>query len=289
LRPAGYAAGLALLVAAVVMVWRQRESVSAAWEAVDRPSILMLLALAGTVLLSISLTSFVLRFLLLRYGRVGVVEMHALIAAASLLNFLPMRPGLIGRVAYHKAVNGIRAVDTARTVVQALAISGAVVAYLALAAVVCMWRGWSLWPAVLIPLPMIAGAALVGPLRPWMLASLLRYLEVLSWGMRYFLAFALLGSPIEPTGALALACAGVIATFIPFFGNGLGLREWAIGLLAPLLTDHQLELGITADLVNRAMEIVIFCGTGLAGMAWLAANRRGEPRSPQRQSRHPSG
>ena len=227
------------------------------------------------MLLSISLTSFVLRLLLSRYGRVGVIEMHALIAAASLLNFLPMRPGLFGRIAYHKAVNGIRAMDTAKTVIQALIISACVVSYLALSAVVCAWQEWSLWPAALAAPAVLAAASMRRSLRVWALASLLRYVEVLAWALRYYLAFALLGSPIDPTGALALASAGVIVTFIPFFGNGLGVREWAIGLLAPLLTEYDLELGISAELVNRAMEIVIFLATGLAGMAWLGAKRRG--------------
>ncbi len=63
---------------------------------------------------------------------------------------------------------------------------------------------------------------------------------------------------------------------VPTGGNGLGVREWAIGLAAPLLTDYQIELGLTADLVNRAAELVVIVVAGLASITWLG--RRGKRR-----------
>jgi hypothetical protein len=61
---------------------------------------------------------------------------------------------------------------------------------------------------------------------------------------------------------------------VPIVGNGLGLREWAVGLAAPLLTPYVLGLGLAADLVNRATELVVILVLGLGGMAWLTWHAR---------------
>lgn len=42
-----------------------------------------------------------------RYGRVGFVEMCWLIGGSWLMNYLPLKPGLVGRMAYHRVVNGV--------------------------------------------------------------------------------------------------------------------------------------------------------------------------------------
>ena len=73
--------------------------------------------------------------------------------------------------------------------------------------------------------------------------------------------------------AIAFACVSVVASMVPLFGNGLGVRQWAIGLLAPVLTTYRLELGVTAELVNLAGELIMLLLLGTAGAAWLARRR----------------
>ncbi len=65
--------------------------------------------LLGSVLANLLLTGLLFTVLISRYGNVGRVEMQALIATATLLNFLPLRPGLFGRIAYHRTFNAIPA------------------------------------------------------------------------------------------------------------------------------------------------------------------------------------
>ena len=125
-----------------------------------------------------------------------------------------------------------------------------------------------------IPVPLLLAGATIGQLRVWLLAALLRYAEVLVWGARYYAAFKLIGVPVEPHEALVLACISMIASMVPFVSNGLGLREWAVGLASPLLKVGQLEHGITAELVNRAAEMAVILILGLIGLAYLAARRR---------------
>ena len=279
LRRAGLAAGLILLVAAVVTVVGQRETIANALDAVAHPLPGRLAVLAGAVVANIILTGLVFSVLMSRYGRVGLLEMQALIAAASLLNFLPLRPGLFGRIAYHRSVNEIPAVATVKTILQAMALTIAVAAWLAVALALTAFTPAPLWGLVAAPVPVLAVSLVFSRLRIGAAAALLRYLEVMVWAVRYQAAFALLGSPIPVESALAFACVSMVAMLVPLVGNGLGVREWAVGLTAPLLTPYQLQLGLAADLVNRAAELLIILALGLAGVGWIAWHRQTDHRS----------
>jgi hypothetical protein len=150
----------------------------------------------------------------------------------------------------------------------------AVAAYLALALVAAGRLAVPLWAPVGVPVPLLVAATAFRRSRVWVVAGLIRYLEIMVWAVRYHAAFALLGSPIDANGALAFACVGSVSMLVPFVGNGLGLREWGIGLAAPLLTPYALELGLAAELVNRAAELVVILVLGLGGVAWVAAHAR---------------
>jgi hypothetical protein len=279
LRRAGFVAGLLLLGAALLMAWRQRDEVGEAFAAVgDLPPVTLLVytvVLLGTVAVNVGLSGVTFSALVSRYGRVGFLEMQALIAASALLNYVPMRAGLIGRVAYHRAYNDIPVAASAKVIVQAVGLSVAGALYLGLAIVVA-YR----WPAVLmiaslLPLAVLTVLAWLAPARRALaIAGVARYAELLVLAVRYWVAFALLGLTLETPAALAFAAVSAMATMIPFLSNGLGAREWAIGWMAQVLTPFQLGLGITADLLNRAAELVGIVPLGLIALGWLARRRR---------------
>lgn len=273
-RPAAMAAGALLVAAAIVVVVRQRGALDAAMAAMKRPQPGMVAMLLAGVAANVVLTALCLRILIARFGRVGALEMQALVATATLLNYLPLRPGLLGRVAWHRARNGIAATATVRTLIEATLISAAIAG--AMAAALLLWRyaGIALWAGVALPgVLLVAAAAAVPAWRRLSLAGIVRYAEVLVWALRYHAAFALIGSPIDAGTALALACVGMVAMLVPLVGNGLGVREWAVGLAASRLAGGVLELGLTADLVNRAAELVVVSVLGLLGAGWLARAR----------------
>lgn len=274
LRWVGLAVGAGLLAAAVITVAREHETIAVALDTVRRPTAGTAFLLAGTVVANVVLAGLTFSVLIARYGRVGLLEMQALIAAAALLNFLPLRPGLFGRIAYHRTVNGIPAMDSVKAVVQAAGLSVAVAAYLALALAVSVQLAVPLWATAGLPVPVLAAATAVRGLRIWVLAGLTRYLGVMVWAVRYHAAFTLLGSPIDADAALAFACVSSLAMLVPFVGNGLGLREWGVGLAAPLLTPYALQLGLMGELVNRGAELVVVLVLGLGGLAWLTARAR---------------
>lgn len=274
LRRLGLLLGAVLLVAAIILIARQHDFLARAFSAIRQPSMPHLFLLLACVLGNVVLTALMFSVLMSRYGKVRLIEMQALIGAATLLNFLPLRPGLFGRIAYHKTINHIPAADTAKTIGQAIALSLGVAGCLALCLVLAVQFHLTLWVVLAMPFALLAFGTLVGSTRLWALAGLIRYVEVFVWAARYYAAFALIDYTISIESALAFACISMIATLVPFFSNGLGLREWAIGLAAQLLTDYQLEHGITAELVNRAGELIVVLIAGLVGIAWLAHLRR---------------
>lgn len=277
LRLAATIIGALLLAAALIVVWRQRDAFWTAFGSLRSHSpgrlTLYLLIVAGSVAANLVLSGLLFSALISRYGKVGLREMQALIASATLMNFVPMRPGFFGRIAYHKAVNGIAVIDSTKTVMQAMILSALIAGYFVVAVFLSATFSVDLRFLAFGSLAvLVASAAFLPKTRIWLWAASARHAEVLVASARYFAVFALIGSPIDFRAAVAFACVNMIAGMVPFFANGLGLREWAIGLVTPLVTDYRMELGMTADLaVNRAVELIVVLAAGLAGIAWLAA------------------
>lgn len=214
-----------------------------------------------------------------RYAKTRLSETVALIGGAWLLNYLPMRPGMVGRFAYHKKYDGIQIRQSARVLIESMiatAIAGAVMAALALAPLQGVPR------FMLLAVPVFAAmcaAALLGRGAgdAWRLAVVLglRYLDLAVWVARYLAVFAIVGRPLAIEEAVAIALVSHAALLLPIAGNGLGLREWAVGLTAGLLpgSDGQTEIGLAADLVNRGFEVLVAVPVGLVCLGWLARRR----------------
>jgi uncharacterized membrane protein YbhN (UPF0104 family) len=104
---------------------------------------------------------------------------------------------------------------------------------------------------------------------------LMRYADLIVWALRMAVAFAIIGRPIPLTVGLLLAAAIQIAYLVPVTGAGLGVAEWAVGLVAAMsVSALDPADGIAASLVNRAAEIVTAVPLGLLAGASLARQRR---------------
>lgn len=277
-RIAGWVVGLGLLAAAVTIVVTRRETIDDAWQALREPEPGPIVGLIAAVLFSIVATGVVFRLLLRRFGHVGFGEMTALIAASTLLNVLPLKPGLFGRIAWHRVTNGISPVHSVQTIVEAVAISAAAIGSLVLGLFVAHLSGVEDPTSALIglagPTAVVLVAASVRPTRGYALAALVRSADLATWGARYWLVFSLLDLSIGPSVALALAAASTATSLIPIVGNGLGLREWVIAVLAPMLTGVDQTAALIAELVNRAAEMAVILPCGLVSIAILASIRR---------------
>ncbi len=230
-------------------------------------------------------TSLLFLTLTRAHGRVGAGEMGALIGAAGLFNYLPMRPGLVGRVAYHRAVNGIPVMASVRVLATTIALSAVGIALLLLASLVAARIDGPDAKLGALLMPGVVGAvlawfAMARGLGAWRLLGglTLRYLDLLVWVSRYAVIFALVGRPIDPAQAAAIAAVSQIASVVPLAGNGLGLREWAVGWAGAALPSWfaggpaapSTEAGLSADLIHRAAELPAAIVIGLASTVWLA-------------------
>lgn len=290
----GFLIGLGLLCAAGAALLLHRDALSSAIDALRSASPGMFaLALAGP-LVSVALASVTFWVLTTRYGAVGRGEMFALIGSAWLMNYLPLWPGMIGRLAYHKSVNGIAVRDSAKAIIwanllnliAAMCLLGMVVVGLAIFGA----EHIGLAALAMAPAPLLLAAGAYARIkRPepdpevWriLVALGVRVVELHVHALRTFVCFSLVGAPIGWGGALAIASVSGLAGAINIAPNGLGVREWVVGLVAPALPvsltlrgDLRLTQGLSADLVNRAAEVVVAIPVGLTCAAWLARRAR---------------
>jgi hypothetical protein len=257
--------GIALFIAAITILATRRDNLADALDAARHAppwliTAVVLLPIANWLTVSMSLA-----LLTRRFGHVRSTEMAALTGSAWLLNYLPMRPGMLGRMAYHKRYNNIRIKDSARVLIESLAFGGIALALLLAIAWVIPLRGVSLAAAVAAPAII---AAVVGLIRRSRLAAgfAFRYVDVLIWVARYAAVFALIGHPLSLRDAVLVASVSQIVLLLPLAGNGLGVREWAIDLAA--------ASGLLADVVNRAAEVLVAVPVGLLCGAIVAKHLR---------------
>jgi hypothetical protein len=275
----GFVAGLALFGAAVWTIATGDHGFEEAWDAARNAPWWIVGAVLLLPVLNWLLISECFRALTGRYARLGRVEMSGLIASAWLLNYLPMKPGMFGRLAYHKHVNGVRYADSARVLGFSVSLTGLSLGLL-IAAEILMRLGGPPWLWVALPAGVLAGAALLLRGRgPWTgrvaYAATLRYLDSLVIVARYAAAFVLIGEPLSFADAVLVGIIAQLAFLVPI-GNGLGVREWAVRLAT-------MPVGLLADVVNRAAETVVLAPIGIAGTVWsvreVRRRRAGRPAS----------
>lgn len=302
-RIVGGVLGLALLGLAAWIVVRDASTLRDAWASIQNASPWLLLAVLALPVLSWSLTAMMYCSLtnrdrdIVRRRHVRLTEMHAVLGSAWLLNFLPARPGMVGRIAYHTQVNRIPLPSVIKASLWAVVCGVAASATLvAVALMLMLLRDVSaagLQPAVQlagIALPAVTLACGAWLLRTReghrrvLLALLARYLDVLTWLARYACIFAMLGRPLSLLEAAALAAASQASNMVPLVGNGMGVREWASALLAPALpavdgaATLTRSLTLSAELVHRASEVLVAVPIGLASMAVVSRRAMGRRR-----------
>lgn len=284
-RIALFSVGLALLVGALYKALSgSADAVIVFQSAGEHPAALIALLLLPLVCLALASASFWV--LTTRFGKVGTVEMFGLLGGAWLLNFLPLKPGVFGRLAYHKAVNKIDVRWSALVVVQSIfvgVVCFAIQIALALAGAVLELSEWSRAGLIGLPLPIAIVGAIALPRNGatphwWRFAAAFafRYADSLVWALRYSILFSLAGRPVGVSGSAAIAGISQSASLVPFAGNGLGVREWLVGFSARILPqwfgdgrDMPVAFGISTELLNRACEVAVAVPLGLVCVWWL--------------------
>lgn len=286
LRIMAWGCGVGMLVVAVWMIVRDpamsQATLSRLRDGLSRLNAAQVLALALLPLASLFLTSLCFWHLMRVHGSVKLVEMWHLIAASWVLNLLPLKPGLVGRVVYHSKVNQIPATTSIRVLIEAT-VSG-IVGVALLSGVVLRHKVGAPWfdavvGAVFLLLIVLAlwGAARPAQLVPRIAgAVLIRLLDAFTWVLRYGLLFRILGVDLPIEHAAIIAAGAQAAAYVPLVGNGLGVREWVVGALSKWTSASSvaLQIGLAADVLNRLIELVVLGPIGLLGVWWVARRVR---------------
>lgn len=289
------AAVLLLALAMIIAVKQVDLSILAAVEI--RVWLAFVVLVAGNLFLA-SLMFWVVTLSFDAVPRVGLVRMTQLVTASALLNFLPLRPGLIGRAAILRTHHNLPLRQSAIILLIILITGGLVTLAIGLA-------------ALFITNPLVLGASLIGltvlmsvctgPIaskilrRRLLLAWLwvpIRMTDALVASMRLWVAFWVMGHPLDARQALVAGAAGLIIAMIGLTPNGLGLKEWAIALITQAMAVTAVQVGLAATLVDRSMEAMVVIVAGLAAIVlmrrWLAEGVSASKRAPQSTCDHTS-
>jgi hypothetical protein len=234
--------------------------------------------LPATVVGNLLITSLIFWVITRSYDarpKVPATEMFWLISASALLNYLPLRPGLLGRAAYLKLKYDLPVRQSVLILLIVLVLGAAVL--LGAAAVVVIV------PVVVLPV-VGACATLVATVLVWGVAPRilrrpieagwswvpLRLLDLSLGTLRLWVAFAVVGHAVGWADAIVLAAAGMLIAMAGLTPNGLGLREWAIGLLAGMMgkgdPEETFAIAAAAALVDRAIEAIVVAIVGSFAM-----------------------
>ncbi len=274
----GWIVSVGLLSAAFFTIWSRWDDLSKAIKSIERPDIGVLLSLIMIMILSQGFVSESFRQLLNRSGianngsePIEKSEMFWLVMMSGMLNWLPMRAGLIGRTVYHSKVNGIPTTKSLRVLFESILIIVSMAGVALLMAIMSnLYNVHTLYlvcAPIVMCLPFVAREAT----RRWSLAITYRYVDILLFATRYWLIFDLMNYDITPKTAILLAGAGSIASLLPLPTGGLGGREWIIGLVSSWVTvfPSAIALGLIADLINRLVELIVVIPFGLMGQHFI--------------------
>jgi uncharacterized membrane protein YbhN (UPF0104 family) len=267
LRPVGWVVGLLLMMAAVFIAVRQAD-----FGPLMTASPWTLLAIAALVMANLIVTAALFQIVTRSFDAeppVGHGTMFKLICASGLLNYLPLRAGLLGRAAYLKAKHNLPlrqsvAILAVTMVVGTLVLGGTGVAVLLAGA---GHRAIACAAALVV---MFVLTPLTGPLASRLLRRRLfgawtwlplRAVDMLIGGAKLMLACQALDVQITFEHALALRAIGSLIDMVGVTPNGLGLREWAMTAMYPP--------ALAAAVVERAVETVVLIVAGLISLARL--------------------
>lgn len=297
-----YAVAIALLGGCIGLATRNMSS--EVWEHVRHASGRDVTGMLGLVLGSVLLNGWIFWAVVKPFEpgpkRIGTGEMTALIGATCLLNYLPMRAGMIGRAAYLKRQYHVS--YRASALMMALIAAGTMAIYAALVGLT-LWRKQldAVWWASLLGSIVVMGLAAV-PVSRWvsqwiaressawfgehgpaamggaMGLMAVRAADVAMVAGRLWIAGRIIGAPIGYPAALTMASAGTFVTLVTPLPNGLGLREGLYGLMAEVGVGSGAmaggSMGVAIGLVDRAAEAAVFIAAGLVSLAWLHRKRR---------------
>jgi hypothetical protein len=274
-RPLALAAGLVLLIAAVLTAAK-----AADWSVIIQAPVWTIPAMAAALLANLVLTTALFWVITRSFDAqppVGVKRMFQLTCGSSLLNYLPLRPGLLGRAAYLKREHQLPIAQSMLILAVTMGVGAVVLGASSVAVLVGGDRHGAMM-AVFVLIALLLASPLAGPIaqrimrRPMVMAWTwvpLKVADMLVGGFKLWLAFRVCGVSVRFDQALAMRAAASMVDMLGLTPNGVGLREWVIGMLTSLTSLIEGPIGMTAALFERAVEAVVVTVMGLIGLVQL--------------------
>ncbi len=293
-RLVGFVVGVALIAAAIQALASNRDDLDRAMDSVRNAPLWMLAAVVVLPMGNALIVSWSFWLLMRRLGRVPFADMFHLICSSWLLNYFPLRPGLVGRLVYHKLVHGVSLKASVAVSVALALMTGLAAGHMFAMGVAFEWgvlAGLGIFAAMTLAIYFFAGLvvehtpARIFAKKDLRYAMLCRYADHAVWTLRFWISFAVVGAPIDLHTAILVAGAVQIAYLFPLTGAGMGVVEWAVGAVAAFaISSVSPEMGIAAALVCRVAELPATVISGLIGSAYIAKRRVKVGGSPDLES-----
>lgn len=254
-------------------------------------------ALVACTLVSVVANGAIFWSIIQPVSRLRFLDVQLVNCVVNLLNYAPVRLGVLTRLAHHRRVDRLDYLTLvawyASVALIVLMMMACLVASTMLAT---MLRGGVdlVWGVIFAAMLLAGSACLVWISSHHVLARYLRgtqrlmnhrgyltltmtlrIIDMVAYSGRLYLAFGILGITLPLSDLIYLAIISMLAGITPV-GN-LGFRDWAVAFFAPLLISPELameagnleELRWAAVLVDRAAEAVVFIPLGIIGLIWM--------------------
>ncbi len=256
-------AGLVLMALAVI--YAVKDADLSIWLQLD-PAEMLLLVIA--VMLNVALTGLLLWRVTLVFDAcpsVGPIMMLRLTAISALLNYLPLpRFGLLGRAGFLKWKHALPLRQSAYILAIIL-----VLAVVVLGSVCLVLITMSDFQAVIRWAVCLVIVGLFGSITSWIVRltlnrrvaygwswAVLRSLDLIVAAVRIWLAFRMVGQPLEFDHAVLIVSLSLFVKLSGVTPNGLGLSEWLVALTAGYLTPIEPAAAAAAAVVDRFAEVM---------------------------------
>lgn len=301
MRYAGYPAALMLLGLCIYLAFfgGQNTNQASGFEHLQNANAVQIIIMLACVLASVIINGYIFWALLKPFQSdkpVPLITMTKLIAATSLLNYLPMRAGLVGRAAYLRQYHNI---PYRVSVLMLFIAAGFTVCSFTIILFLNIWRTRFDLPYLISILTLVLILTLLAPrlitfatsrfpglntinLDWFKSLSPTRYANIYLWlwarildafcnAVRLYVAAQILDIDLNFLQSLTFAVAGMFVTLVTPLPNGLGLRELLYGLLGSIGIEGQSisETHLTLALIDRVIEAAVFVTTGLLSMGIL--------------------
>lgn len=291
------------LLGAGLLAWLLWFSGPGLWSRLRGADPWMLAALAGCSVASLLLNGAIFWLAVRPIRPLPFVELQCVNAFAGLVNYAPVRLGVVARILWHLRVDRLRVREVAAwfagvTCTILVPLGSALLA--ALLVTTIDWRFALLMAALVVAggvvAPWIARTpairrrtnglerVITDPVVLWG-SMVLRVADLAFWAMRMLVAVEILGLELTPGQTVMLAMANLAVTLNPL--GRVGFREAAVTLVASRLLSGQgdlLQKSGELALVESAGEFLVALPAGLIaavmlGGRWRSA-RRTTPRGP---------